>query len=184
MRVAQRAAGKTVFSGVGKTEAEMDAALRAGILLFNLESEAELERLSARAAKLKRRAAVAFRVNPDVNAETHPYISTGMREHKFGVPIAEAERLYAEAARQQWLEVAGVSVHIGSQIMSEAPFAETMERLAGLIKRLQFAGHRVRFVDAGGGLGNSYTTAEDDAAFRRRVRSYAQALRKPLRRLK
>jgi diaminopimelate decarboxylase len=184
LRVQRRAAAKTVFSGVGKTEAEMDLALGAGILLFNLESEGELARLAWRAEQLKRRVAVAFRVNPDVSAETHPYISTGMREHKFGVPVADAERLYAEAADCEWLEPAGVSVHIGSQIMSEAPFAESMALVAELVARLQSAGHRIRYVDAGGGLGVPYTTGEDEDNFRERAKLYARALMAPLRGLK
>ena len=98
MQVGKQAAAGVVFSGVGKTPAEMDAALEAGILLFNLESEAELALLGARAAKLKKTARIAFRVNPDVKAETHPYISTGLRQHKFGVPIAKARELYRKAA--------------------------------------------------------------------------------------
>src|SRR3954466_15992360 len=114
LRAERRAAKKVVFSGVGKTAEEMDAALRAGILMFNLESEAELHLLAERAAKLRKTARVAFRVNPDVKAETHPYISTGLREHKFGVPIDEARELYSLAAQQRYLEPAGVSVHIGS----------------------------------------------------------------------
>ncbi|HSE49668.1 MAG TPA: diaminopimelate decarboxylase [Terriglobales bacterium] len=158
-RVRRAARGRlkqTVFSGVGKTEAEMDAALRAGILLFNVESEGELELLAARATKRKKKARVALRVNPDVPAETHPYISTGMREHKFGVAMGEARRLYAAAARDRWLEVAGVSVHIGSQITDVAPFRATMERVATLVRELRADGHKIHYVDAGGGLGIDY----------------------------
>src|SRR5205085_1084312 len=116
------AAGLTVFSGVGKTAEEMDAALAAGILLFNVESESELRLLAARATKLRKKAPMALRVNPDISAETHPYISTGLRQHKFGVPMSDALRLYQLAA-QPWLEVRGLSVHIGSQITSMQPFA-------------------------------------------------------------
>src|SRR5215470_730870 len=105
LRVDRRLVRKVVFSGVGKTADEMDAALRAGILLFNVESEAELDLLAARAARLKKRAPIALRVNPNVPAATHPYISTGLREHKFGVPIDDAERIYALAARHPSLEV-------------------------------------------------------------------------------
>src|SRR5258706_8018295 len=132
-RVAKAAKARlkqTVFSGVGKTEAEIDAALRAGILMFNVESEGELELLASRATKLKKKARIALRVNPDVPAETHPYISTGLREHKFGVAIGDARRLYRQAAQSKYLEVGGVSVHIGSQITDVAPFRATMERVA------------------------------------------------------
>ncbi len=174
-KVASRA--PVVFSGVGKTAAEMDAALRAGILMFNVESEAELHILASRAAGLKRTARIAFRINPDVSAETHPYISTGMREHKFGVPAGEARRLYARAAKEKWLEVAGVSVHIGSQITDMDPFAATMERVAELVRSLASDGHRIRYVDAGGGLGIPYHHPDD---FALRARNYAQAITTPL----
>ncbi len=140
----RRAAKRVVFSGVGKTAAEIKAALKAGILLFNLESPAEMEVVAACAEKLKRKARIAWRVNPDVPAETHPYISTGLRKHKFGVPIGEARELYAEAARSKYLQVAGVSVHIGSQITQFAPFRAAMERVAQLVRQLQSDGHRIR----------------------------------------
>ena len=170
-----------VFSGVGKTATEMDAALRAGILLFNLESEGELDLLAERAARLRKKAAVALRVNPDVAAETHPYISTGLREHKFGVVFDEARALYSRAAQSKWLEVAGVSVHIGSQITDLEPFAAAMERVAALVRHLEHDGHRIRYVDAGGGLGISYHGADD---FSRRARAYAQAISRPLQKLR
>ncbi|HTC78386.1 MAG TPA: hypothetical protein VK657_07200, partial [Terriglobales bacterium] len=108
MKVSRKAAGLTVFSGVGKTAEEMDAALAAGILLFNVESESELLLLAARAAKLRKKAPMALRVNPDISAETHPYIPTGMRQHKFGVPMSNALRLYQLAAAEPWLEVRGL----------------------------------------------------------------------------
>src|SRR6202007_1009446 len=123
---------RVVFSGVGKTEAEIDRALEAGILEFNVESEAELELLAARARKLKRKTRFALRVNPDVFAETHPYISTGLREHKFGIDIGRARAVYRKAASYKWIEPAGVSVHIGSQIRSTEPFGSAVERVAGL----------------------------------------------------
>ena len=132
LRVDRKAARKTVFSGVGKTADEMDFALRAGIQLFNVESESELHLLAARAARAKKRAPMALRVNPDISAHTHPYISTGLREHKFGVPAGDAVRLYQLAAGERWLEVRGVSVHIGSQITSVQPFATTMGLVAEL----------------------------------------------------
>ena len=179
----RRAAGKVVFSGVGKTAAEMDAALKAGILLFNVESETELELLAERAQRLRTTARVALRVNPDVPAETHPYISTGLHRHKFGVPIHDAPRLYARAADSLFLEVAGVSVHIGSQITNLAPFTASMERVADLVRGLRAHGHRIRYVDAGGGLGIPYTQLglPEFAEFAAR---YAAALTTPLRGLK
>ncbi|MGC1476727.1 MAG: diaminopimelate decarboxylase, partial [Terriglobales bacterium] len=122
LRVGRKVANKVVFSGVGKTAAEMELAIRSGILLFNIESASELNALSATATRLKKRAAVAVRVNPDVSAKTHPYISTGLHQHKFGVPIPEARTLYALAAKQPYLNVAGVSVHIGSQITDVGSF--------------------------------------------------------------
>ena len=123
-----------MFSGVGKTREEMQAALsKAGILLFNVESESELWVLAECAARLHKVARIALRVNPDVPANTHPYISTGLQKHKFGVPIAEARTLYAKASGTRHLKVAGVSVHIGSQITDMDPFAATMERVAELV---------------------------------------------------
>src|SRR5882762_10374025 len=112
--VSRKAAEKVVFSGVGKTAEEIDAALKANILIFNVESESELDLLGNRAARLKKKARIALRVNPDVFAETHPYISTGLREHKFGIDIGIARKVYRKAAQSKWLEPAGVSVHIGS----------------------------------------------------------------------
>lgn len=181
LRADRRAGPKVVFSGVGKTGEEMDAALRASILMFNVESESELTMLAARAARLRRSARVALRVNPDVRAETHPYISTGLREHKFGVPIAEARRLYALAARQPRLEVAGVSVHIGSQITALEPFDQTMARVSELVRELRGDGHHIRYVDAGGGLGIPYVpedTGPEPA--RRYFERYARAMLRAL----
>jgi diaminopimelate decarboxylase len=184
LTVDRKAARKVVFSGVGKTAAEMDAAIQAGILLFNIESESELELLAARAAKLRKLTRIAFRVNPDVPAETHPYISTGLREHKFGVPIADAPLLYAQAASHKWLEPAGVSVHIGSQITDMAPFGATMERVANLVRNLRSQGHDIRLVDAGGGLGITYRDgATDLKAFQESARQYSGALLPPLKNL-
>jgi len=178
---APAAVGRVVFSGVGKQAWEMDAALAAGILLFNVESEAELELLSARAVALNKTARIALRVNPDVFAETHPYISTGLREHKFGIEIERAREVYARAAALPGLEPAGVSVHIGSQIREVAPFAESLERVATLVRELRAgftgceAGLDIRFVDAGGGFGIEYGTAAFDPAAR--VAEYAAAMR-------
>jgi diaminopimelate decarboxylase len=172
----RQAAQRVVFSGVGKRDEEIDAALRAGILLFNVESESELNALAGQAARLKKKARVALRVNPDVSAETHPYISTGLHQHKFGVPIEEARDLYRRAAREKWLEVAGVSAHIGSQIMDVGPFGEAVQRLVELARELLAEGMRIRYLDAGGGLGIPYhhgTTVQDFAC---RAKSYAQTI--------
>jgi diaminopimelate decarboxylase len=174
------ALGRVVFSGAGKQVWEIDAALKAGILLFNVESEAELELLTARAEALGVRARYALRVNPDVFAETHPYISTGLREHKFGVEIGLARAIYRRAARSRWLDAAGVSVHIGSQIRAVGPFAKAMTRVAGLVGELRSDGHEIRYVDAGGGLGIDYNDPPTDPKFdaSRKVREYAAALAK------
>jgi diaminopimelate decarboxylase len=182
LRANRKAASKIVFSGVGKTAAEMELALRSRILLFNIESASELTLLSATAAKLKKRAPVAVRVNPDVSAKTHPYISTGLHQHKFGVPIPEALTLYAEAAKQPYLKVAGVSVHIGSQITDVATFQEALERVADLVRDLRHQGHDIRYIDAGGGLGISYEGAQEN--FKKQIAAYAKAVLSPLRSLK
>jgi diaminopimelate decarboxylase len=181
LRVKRTAARHVVFSGVGKTVPEMELALKAGILLFNVESRSELRVLAATAARLKKRAAVALRVNPDVSAKTHPYISTGLHEHKFGVPIPEARELYAEAARQPYLRVSGVSVHIGSQIADVSSFAAALERMADLVRDLRDQGHDIRYVDAGGGLGISYEDTQQK--FDAQIAAYASAVLTPLRSL-
>ena len=181
-QVGRRALQNTVFSGVGKTADEMDAALRAGILMFNLESESEMRLLAERAHRVKKKAPVAFRVNPDVVAETHPYISTGLREHKFGVPMADALRLYSAAAEQCWLEVRGISVHIGSQITSVQPFGEAMARVAELARELLNRGHAIRYIDSGGGLGICYGNGQGvEQELSVTAAAYAQALIGPLR---
>lgn len=179
LRADPKAAKRTVFSGVGKTREEINSALKAGILLFNVESGPELELLAKCAAALKRIAPVSLRVNPDVPAGTHPYISTGLHEHKFGVPIAQAHGLYAKAAREKWLQVVGVSVHIGSQITDVQPFAATMKRVADLVRQLRAAGHKIHYADAGGGLGISYQE-QDKRKFADQVADYANALLAPL----
>ncbi|HZR30748.1 MAG TPA: diaminopimelate decarboxylase [Terriglobales bacterium] len=183
LKVSRKAARNVVFSGVGKQVDELDRALRADILLFNVESEAELELLAARAERLKKLARVALRVNPDVPAETHPYISTGLQQHKFGIPIGEARRLYARAADSLFLEVAGVSVHIGSQITSIDPFAAAMERVAELVRQLRNDGHTIQYVDAGGGLGIAYEKPQPNS-FSEYASQYAEAVSQPLRGLK
>ena len=178
LAAAPEAAGRVVFSGVGKTVAEIDLALTAGILQFNVESAAELELLALRAAKLRKKARFAFRVNPDVFAETHPYISTGLREHKFGIDIRQALPLYKSMVGSRWLEVHGVSFHIGSQIRSAGPFGAAMERVSKLMRQLRGEGIELKAVDAGGGLGIDYHDGNFDAAAR--VREYAAAIDKAL----
>jgi diaminopimelate decarboxylase len=158
---------KTLFSGVGKSEAEIRQALQAGIGCINLESEAELERVDAVARALGLRAPVAFRVNPDIDARTHPYISTGLRESKFGVAHADAERLYARAATLASVEVVGIGCHIGSLLAQAAPFVAAAQRLAELVDRLEAAGIRLKHIDLGGGIGIRYRdeTPQPVAAF-------------------
>ena len=177
-RAAPQALRRVVFSGVGKQAWELDAALAADILLFNVESEAELEMLAARATHAGKQARVALRVNPNVAVETHPYISTGLREHKFGIAIEQARALYRQARATGVLEPAGVSVHIGSQIRDIAPFAEAIGRVAELVGDLRSDGHGIRYLDAGGGFGIEY----GQAAFHpeARVQAYASALKKGL----
>jgi diaminopimelate decarboxylase len=131
---------------------------------FNCESEAELRRLSEVAAKVGARARVALRVNPDVNAETHPYIATGLREHKFGVPIEDAEALYRQAANLPGLELSGVSCHIGSQIFNLQAFVDALARVLSLVERLREAGLNIRTLDLGGGLGVGYREGEASGA--------------------
>ena len=155
-----RAAGgdprKVVFSGVGKSEAEIEQALRARILCVNLESEQELERVAAVASRLRVRAPVAFRVNPDIDAKTHPYISTGLRSNKFGVPYAHALRLYRDAARLRSVEIIGLGCHIGSQMRGPAPLAAAVRRITALAKALEASGIALRHIDIGGGVGIRY----------------------------
>jgi diaminopimelate decarboxylase len=174
---------RVVFSGVGKTAQELDLALRAGILLFNVESEEELELLGECAARLRKPANVALRVNPDVPAETHPHISTGLHQHKFGIPIGAALPLYGRAASHKYLKVAGASVHIGSQITDVAPFGLAMERVTELVQQLAAAGHQIRFIDAGGGLGIPYKSSEA-VDFSRLAANYAKAVLRPLRQIR
>jgi diaminopimelate decarboxylase len=150
------AAGNTLFSGVGKSEVEIEFALENGIGCINLESEAELERVDAVARRLDRRAPVAFRVNPDIDARTHPYISTGLRESKFGVAHEDAERLYARAAKMPAIELVGIGCHIGSLLAEAAPFGAAAQRIVALADRLERTGIRLQHVDFGGGIGIRY----------------------------
>jgi diaminopimelate decarboxylase len=173
-RAAPDALRRVVFSGVGKQVWEMDAALEAGILLFNVESEAELELLSERAQALGKTARIALRVNPDVFAETHPYISTGLSAHKFGIAIARAREVYKRAAALPGLNPAGVSVHIGSQIRAVEPFGQALQRVRTLVEELRSDGLKIEHVDAGGGFGIEYGSGAFDPAAS--VASYAQEL--------
>jgi diaminopimelate decarboxylase len=165
-------AERVIFSGVGKGEAEMRAALEAGIKCFNVESEPELERLDAVAASMGRRAPVSLRVNPDVDARTHPYISTGLKGNKFGIPHERALAAYERAAGLAHLEVTGIDCHIGSQILDPAPLGEALEGVMDLVAALERRGIRLAHVDGGGGLGIRYReseTAPDVGAWCRQV---------------
>jgi diaminopimelate decarboxylase len=162
-KAAKPALRKTVFAGVGKQVPEIDAALKAGILLFNVESHHELDLLAARAERLGIRAPFALRVNPDVFAETHPYISTGLSAHKFGIDINQARALYRKASKSKWLIPTGVSVHIGSQIRATDPFAAAAARVRDLIQQLKKDGLALTHIDMGGGLGIEYTDAPFDS---------------------
>lgn len=147
---------KVVFSGVGKTAPEMRRALQLGIRCFNVESIGELERLSGIARAEGLRAPISLRVNPDVDARTHPYISTGLRDNKFGVDIREAPAIYQRAADLPGVEVVGVDCHIGSQLTDTAPFLDALQRVLGLVDDLSARGIRLRHLDLGGGLGVRY----------------------------
>lgn len=180
LRINPKAAERVVFSGVGKTAAEIDLALRSNILIFNIESAGELDLLAERASKLRKRARIALRVNPDVFAETHPYISTGLREHKFGIDIRQARAVYKTAKKHTYLDPAGISVHIGSQIRSADPFGAAAERVAQLVRDLRSDGLPINSVDVGGGLGIEY---HSDHSFdpEQKMQQYASALLKALR---
>ncbi len=149
-------ASKTVFSGVGKSEAELRAALQAGVLCVNVESEGEIERLAAVASSMDRIAPVSFRVNPDVDPKTHPYIATGLSEHQFGIPYDEAPRLYRKAAKLHGVRVVGIDVHIGSQITELGPFVAALEKVLEFVDALDATGMHLEHMDLGGGLGIRY----------------------------
>ena len=164
--------GRIVFSGVGKTRDDMRRALEVGVHCFNVESTDELERLQQVAAELGMKAPVSLRVNPDVDAGTHPYISTGLKENKFGIDIDNAEAVYARAAELPNLEVVGVDCHIGSQLTSLPPFLDALDRLLALIDRLATRGIQIRHLDLGGGLGVRYRDEQPPLAG-----DYIQAVR-------
>ena len=162
---------KIVFSGVGKSAAEMAFALETGIYCFNVESAPELDRLNAVAGKLGKKAPISLRVNPNVDAKTHPYISTGLKENKFGVAYEDALTTYKKAAGLPNLEVTGIDCHIGSQLLDPAPFAEALEKLLQLIDQLRVNGIELRHIDLGGGLGIRYKDEDEPS-----VKSYLQPL--------
>jgi diaminopimelate decarboxylase len=166
---------KIVFSGVGKTAAEMKQALDAGILCFNVESAPELERLNEVAGSAGKKAPVSLRVNPNVDAKTHPYISTGLKENKFGVAYEDALALYRRAAALPNIEVAGIDCHIGSQLLDPAPFAEALDKVLLLVDQLAAEGIELHHIDLGGGLGIRY--ADETAPT---VASYLQPLLRKL----
>ncbi len=168
-------AERVVFSGVGKTRADMRRALEVGVHCFNVESADELERLQEVAAELGVRAPVSLRVNPDVDAGTHPYISTGLKENKFGIDIAAAEDVYVRAAQLPNLDVVGVDCHIGSQLTTLAPFLDALDRLLDLVDRLGDCGIYLRHIDLGGGLGVRYSEEQPPLAA-----DYIQAVRERL----
>ncbi|MGL4576080.1 MAG: diaminopimelate decarboxylase [Burkholderiaceae bacterium] len=149
-------AGDIVFSGVGKTHAEIEAALAAGIGCFNVESETELDRIAQIAQAHGKRAAISFRVNPDVDPKTHPYISTGLKGNKFGVQFDTALALYRKAAATPSLQVVGIDAHIGSQITDIAPYLESLDKMLDLIEQLEREGIHIHHLDVGGGLGITY----------------------------
>ena len=162
---------KIVFSGVGKSAAEMAFALETGIYCFNVESAPELDRLNTVAGKLGKKAPISLRVNPNVDAKTHPYISTGLKENKFGVAYEDALTTYKKAAGLPNLEVTGIDCHIGSQLLDPAPFAEALEKLLQLIDQLRVNGIELRHIDLGGGLGIRYKDEDEPS-----VKSYLQPL--------
>ena len=174
--------GKIVFSGVGKRRDELERALEMKIRCFNVESEAELALLERVAAERGQRAPVSLRINPDVDADTHPYISTGLKQNKFGIEVERALAVYARAAASPHLEVVGVDCHIGSQLTRVAPFVDALERVLALVGRLEAQGIAIRHLDLGGGLGIRYRDeepplpAEHAAALLERLRDRPQEI--------
>ncbi|RUW60080.1 diaminopimelate decarboxylase [Mesorhizobium sp. M7A.F.Ca.US.008.03.1.1] len=168
-------AGKILFSGVGKTAREMDFALAAGILCFNVESEPELELLSARAVALGKVAPISLRINPDVDARTHKKISTGKAENKFGIPWQKARQVYARAAKLPGIRITGIDTHIGSQITELQPFDDAFALLVDLVGALRADGHAIEHIDVGGGLGIPYRIDNNPPPL---PDAYAQIVRK------
>ncbi len=151
---------KIVYSGVGKTTDEIDMAIEAGIMMFNIESEQELEVINERAGLLSRKAPISIRVNPDVNPMTHPYISTGMKENKFGIDVEGSLAQYLKAKDMEHIEIVGIDCHIGSQLTDLSPFIDAVERLKMLIGELKSHGVSLKYLDLGGGLGITYSDEE------------------------
>ena len=178
LAAAPEAVGRVVFSGVGKTAAEIDAGSEGGNSAIQCGERGGTWLLAERARKLKIRARFALRVNPDVFADTHPYISTGLREHKFGIDISNARDLYKSVAGNRWLDAYGISVHIGSQIRTAEPFGSAIERVSKLVRQLRSEGIALKAIDAGGGLGIDY----HDGAFNAeaKVDEYSEALNRAL----
>jgi diaminopimelate decarboxylase len=168
---------KIVFSGVGKTDSEIEAAINADILMINVESRPELHRVSEVASRLRRSARVSLRVNPDLDPGTHPHISTGHRDSKFGIPLSQVREYYAEARRLPGLELAGLSTHIGSQITETSPFIEAAQKVAAIVRDLRVDGIPLNYLDLGGGLGIPYQEEPPEPV------EYATALLGPLREL-
>jgi len=168
---------KIVFSGVGKTDSEIETAISANVLMINLESRPELHRVSEVASRLRRPARVSLRVNPDLDPGTHPHISTGHRDSKFGIPLSQVREYYAEARRLPSLELAGLSTHIGSQITETSPFIEAAQKVAAIVRDLRADGIPLNYLDLGGGLGIPYQEEPPEPA------EYAAALLGPLREL-
>jgi diaminopimelate decarboxylase len=166
---------KIIYSGVGKTEEELRYGLKSGILLFNVESEQELQRLNSVAGEMGMKAPVAFRVNPDVDPKTHAYISTGLSKNKFGVPINEAFDLYLQAEEMANIQVKGVSCHIGSQLTLISPFIETLKKIKSFVGRLAEKGISIQYVDLGGGVGIVYDDEEPP-----HPKEYAEAIKKEM----
>lgn len=167
--------GKIIYSGVGKTEEELRYGLQSNILLFNVESEQELQRLNEVAADMGVKAPVSFRVNPDVDPKTHAYISTGLAKNKFGIPIHEAFELYLQAEAMEHVEVKGVSCHIGSQLTLISPFVETLRKLKEFVGRLAENEITIQYIDLGGGVGITYDDEEPP-----HPKEYAQAIKEEL----
>ncbi len=164
--------GRIVYSGVGKTEREVAEALDAGILFFNVESLQELDRLDAVAGRVGRRAPVSIRVNPNVDAKTHPYITTGLRDNKFGIDAKLVPEAYRIARRLRHLEVVGIDFHIGSQLLDASPYADAAARIAEMIEALRSDGCQLRYADVGGGLGIRYRESDSEPP----IGEYARAL--------
>ena len=168
---------KVVFSGVGKTAAEVEYALSSGIHSFNCESEAELALIDALAARLGVKAGFSIRVNPDVDAATHPYISTGLSQHKFGIDIAEAAAVYARSRQHRNLAAEGVSAHIGSQILDISPMLDAVDKVLALAGELRAQGHPIRHLDLGGGLGVAYRDSETAPEIRTLIEALSRRVR-------